>query len=102
MKTRRISASSIAILLCGTAMPALAQDETADGGLDEIVVTAERREQNLQDVPVSATVLSGEQLAQREPEQCGQAYVAEAHPGRVDEPQQPVDRAGDHQPESRP
>jgi iron complex outermembrane receptor protein len=65
MKTRRISASSLAILLCGTAMPALAQDETTDGGLDEIVVTAERREQNLQDVPVSATVLSGEQLAQR-------------------------------------
>lgn len=65
MNTRRISATSLVVLLCGTAMPAWGQDGAADDGLDEIVVTAERREQNLQDVPVSATVLSGEQLAQR-------------------------------------
>src|SRR5689334_11043158 len=31
--------------------------------LDEVVVTAERREVNLQDVPASATVLSAEALA---------------------------------------
>ncbi len=38
--------------------PALAQDT----GLDEIVVTAQKRTQNLQDVPVSIQVLGNEQL----------------------------------------
>ena len=33
------------------------------GGFGDIVVTAQRREQRLQDVPVSATVTTGEQLA---------------------------------------
>lgn len=58
---------ALALLLAGVSMPALAQSEPADnqGGLDEIVVTAERREQNLQDVPISATVLSGEELQKR-------------------------------------
>ncbi len=65
MNNRQYSAGSLAILLCGVAMPAMAQVETAEGGLDQIIVTAERREQNLQDVPVSATVLTGEQLTQR-------------------------------------
>ncbi len=64
MNTRRFPAGSVALLLCGSAMPVLAQDG-AGGGLEEIVVTAERREQNLQDIPISATVLSGEQLNQR-------------------------------------
>lgn len=67
--TKRASAGGLtALFLCGTAWPmaALAQDEAAENeGLEEIVVTAERREQNLQDLPVSATVLSGEQLIQR-------------------------------------
>ncbi|OWK33892.1 TonB-dependent receptor [Sphingomonas dokdonensis] len=35
-----------------------------DGGLDEIVVTAERREENLQRVPVSVTALRGDALRQ--------------------------------------
>ena len=43
------------------AVPAsvLAQDS---GGLEEIVVTAQRREQNLQEVPISVSAFSGEQL----------------------------------------
>jgi iron complex outermembrane receptor protein len=45
------------------ALPAFAQD--ADQGLEEIVVTAQRREERLQDVPVAVTALSGEQLSQR-------------------------------------
>ena len=44
-----------------TAMPVLAQD--ASGGLEEILVTAQRREQNLQEVPISITAFSGEALA---------------------------------------
>lgn len=53
--------SSLAI-----AAPAAAQDaapmadEAEDGG--EIVVTARRREENLQDVPISVTAISGDQL----------------------------------------
>jgi iron complex outermembrane recepter protein len=44
---------------------ALAQTaaEPASQELDEVIVTAERREVNLQDVPASATVLSAEELA---------------------------------------
>jgi len=53
-------------ILSFAAPAAMAQDnapQAADAtGLDVIVVTAERREQNLQDVPISATVLTGEDL----------------------------------------
>lgn len=45
--------------------PALAAEEDAGTVLPEVVVTAERRVQNLQELPISATVVSGEQLAQR-------------------------------------
>ena len=40
------------------------QDEQAQlsGGLEEIVVTAARREQNLQDVPLAVVAFTGESL----------------------------------------
>ena len=45
------------------ATPAFAQDEVADdSGLQEIVVTAQRREENLQDIPISVDVVSGDKL----------------------------------------
>ena len=45
------------------ATPAFAQDEAADdNGLQEIVVTAQRREENLQDIPISVDVVSGDKL----------------------------------------
>ncbi|MDE2618624.1 MAG: TonB-dependent receptor [Sphingomonadales bacterium] len=46
------------------AMPALAQEAPQDGAvqLDEIVVSAQKREENLQDVPLSITALSGAKL----------------------------------------
>ena len=45
------------------ATPAFAQDEAVeDTGLQEIVVTAQRREENLQDVPLSVTAISGDKL----------------------------------------
>ena len=37
-------------------------DETASGTLDEVIVTARRREEALQDVPISVTAISGEAL----------------------------------------
>jgi iron complex outermembrane recepter protein len=43
--------------------PAFAQDEAAeDTGLQEIVVTAQRRAENLQDIPISVDVVSGDKL----------------------------------------
>jgi iron complex outermembrane recepter protein len=47
-------------------VPAFAQDAEpaeTDTGLEEIIVTAQKREQNLQNVPVSVTALSAEALA---------------------------------------
>lgn len=60
-------ASSVAII--GAAVPALAQDAdmpaTGDTPLfGDIVVTAQKREQNVQDVPVSITAFSGDQINQ--------------------------------------
>jgi iron complex outermembrane recepter protein len=61
--------SSVALAIASTSLlaapAAFAQDEAsaADGsGLAEIVVTAQRREENLQDVPLSVTALRGDNL----------------------------------------
>ena len=43
--------------------PAFAQDLSA--ALEEVVVTAQRREQNLQDVPISVSAFSGDVIEQR-------------------------------------
>ncbi|RVU05875.1 TonB-dependent receptor [Novosphingobium umbonatum] len=64
-RTSRL-APAITLLLCGTAMPALAQSANPpSAGLSDIIVTAERREQSLQQVPISATVLTGEDLQRK-------------------------------------
>lgn len=71
MKVNLYVRTSVAALsLCvGLASPAQAQDgagatsaSSREDGLAEIVVTAQRREENLQDVPIAATALSGDQL----------------------------------------
>ncbi len=65
---RSTIASSVAIAVAGAGLfiapAAFAQDANAQNGaaLDEIVVTAQRREENLQDVPLSVTAVSGDQL----------------------------------------
>lgn len=68
--TGRSICAAVSALLAGVALPALAQEAPSEepvptGGLQEIVVTAERRTQSLQDVPISATVLSGDTILQR-------------------------------------
>ncbi len=52
-------------LAFGLAAPAMAQDAAADEGAGpaEIVVTAQKRTERLQEVPVAVTALSGERLA---------------------------------------
>ena len=60
--------SSVALAVVSTSLfiapAAYAQDEAAEDGpgLGEIVVTAQRREENLQDVPLSVTAVSGDKL----------------------------------------
>src|SRR5690554_3993912 len=64
--------TSLLALVAGTAvvaMPALAQEQaatpaSANAGT-EIIVTAQLREQNVQDVPLSISAVSGELLEQR-------------------------------------
>ncbi|CAN7624026.1 TonB-dependent receptor [Phenylobacterium sp. LjRoot225] len=48
-----------------SAAPALAQDVSGQSSLDEIVVTARRIDERLQDVPISITVFNQEQLNSR-------------------------------------
>jgi iron complex outermembrane receptor protein len=56
--------ASAAILVLGLPMSAMAQQTAEDDGAPaEIVVTAQKREQRLQDVPVALTVISGDALA---------------------------------------
>ena len=54
---------SLTLLTLATAFPALAQEET-EAGLEEVVVSANRRLQSVQDVGISVTAYSGEQIRQ--------------------------------------
>ena len=53
-RRRTILVASGALLLSGV----------AQAQIDEIIVTANKREQTLQDIPVSVTVTTGEQIEQ--------------------------------------
>ncbi|MES2441345.1 MAG: TonB-dependent receptor [Pseudomonadota bacterium] len=62
-------AASLALLLPGAAVAQSAEDQAPEaaqaGGLEEIVVTAERRAQSLQDLPISATVLNAGDISRK-------------------------------------
>ncbi|MGD8359422.1 MAG: TonB-dependent receptor [Lysobacterales bacterium] len=66
----RLPLALCAALLSAVALPATAfaqageDDEASAGLLEEVIVTAQRREQPLQDVPMSVSAFNGEQLAQ--------------------------------------
>lgn len=64
--TSSLIAGAIALLALGYAPAAHAQDEQAEdsGGIADIVVTAQRRAENMQDVPVAITVANAEMLAE--------------------------------------
>jgi outer membrane receptor protein involved in Fe transport len=54
-------ASTVAAILAASA--AQAQTAAPSGGLEEVIVTAQRRSENLQDVPLSITAMTGETLS---------------------------------------
>lgn len=62
MKTFLLATSALALLTAG---PAYAQAADADEGAGEIIVTAQKREQSIQDVPVAVSVVSGAALEQQ-------------------------------------
>lgn len=68
MKKTLICATAAAALMTGFAAPVLAQDGDGDSArrLGTVNVTAQRVEENLQDVPVAVTALSTEQLEDKQ------------------------------------
>lgn len=61
MPNRLVAFVVVAPLLCSVALPALAQSSAPDG-IEEIVVTAQKREESLQDTPVSIAAFSAKDL----------------------------------------
>jgi iron complex outermembrane receptor protein len=60
---QQLLASVIPMVATLVATPAFAQDTpTEEAGIAEIIVTAQRREENLQDVPISVSAFNAEQL----------------------------------------
>jgi iron complex outermembrane recepter protein len=60
---RRIALVLLSSAAWGAMAPAVAQSGTSATGLDEIVVTAQRRAQNVQDVSIAVSAYSGDALA---------------------------------------
>lgn len=70
MKSKQVASSVAAIVLVcglGATKSALAQNATADNdeGLQEIIVSARKRDENLRDVPISITAFSADMLEER-------------------------------------
>jgi iron complex outermembrane recepter protein len=64
MKTLLLASSALALI--ATSAPAFAQEAEDEGGVGaEIIVTAQKRAENVQDVPVAVSVISGDALEQQ-------------------------------------
>jgi iron complex outermembrane receptor protein len=60
---RLLGSAAVAVLATAVGVPAFAAD-AGSGSVEEVVVTAQKREQNVQDVPISMEVVSGTKLAE--------------------------------------
>ena len=62
--TFHVLGAGVACAVCAAPAGAAAQDAGADAGYEDVmVVTAQRREQNLQDVPITLQVVTGDNIA---------------------------------------
>lgn len=59
-----LSAAIGAALLAGAALPSMAQDASQRPMLEEVVVTAQKREQGVNDIPMSISAFSGDSMAE--------------------------------------
>ena len=66
IKQTSVKSALVAALMSGTALgtagAAFPQEATADAASDEIVVTAQRREQSILDVPYNISAVSGAEI----------------------------------------
>ena len=62
-KSKQRAGLAVVFAVCAFTLP-LAPAAQEQGYLEEITVTAQKREQNIQDIPVAVTALSGEQLVE--------------------------------------
>lgn len=54
-----------ALIVLALAFPAFAQDDDSKQGIDEIIVTATKREQSIQDVPIAVSAFTADELENR-------------------------------------
>ena len=66
MKTNQKLAYAITAVLSGYAGPAMAAaaETASSGGLEEVIVTAQRRSESLQNVPITIQAITGDTLGQ--------------------------------------
>jgi len=64
MKINRQLACAVTAVLGASASPVWAAAADSNGGIEEIVVTAQRRSESIQNVPISITALTAETLTQ--------------------------------------
>jgi iron complex outermembrane receptor protein len=60
--SRFLTAATLAMIVCHIPAPCNAQELAAEAGLQEIIVTAEKRPERLQEVPAQIDVLTGDTL----------------------------------------
>lgn len=65
VKALTLSGAAVSAALAVLPVPAQAQAAAGAGKIEEVVVTAQKREQNAQDVGIAITAISGDQLAAR-------------------------------------
>ena len=62
---RFLASTALSLFLVSFAAPAMAQETSEDSGIGDIVVTAQKRAENIQDVPLAISAVGSEYLDSR-------------------------------------